>query len=361
MLPNHGANPQLIFEKLKIPLPTHINDFSENINFAGIPQTIQQGWNELLPLIEKYPHPDGEPFRSAIADYHAIEKKNVFVGNGAAEIFTLLANVLAHKKVIIVHPTFSEYEQALKAHHAEIIHITVENIVEWQLPIERLKRQMIKADALFLCTPNNPTGVLPPRQQLLELLAWGQQQQCLVILDEAFIDWVDEKQSLIVQVANNDYLCITRSMTKMYSIAGLRLGYAVTSQALVTEMGKYASQWHVNALSAVIGVQCLGEQEYVAATIEQCTKQRRYFTEFLQKNGCITTNSCTNFICFQLPQPEKSQTFYLDMLLKGIIVRHTENFRGLDGQWFRIGMKTSEQMALLEMEMTQWLTHQSFL
>lgn len=358
MLPIHGANPQLIFEKLKIPLPDRILDFSENVNFAGIPQTIQQNWGQLIPFIEKYPHPEGEPFLSAISDYHEISKECTLIGNGAAEIFTLLANLLAYKKVILVHPTFSEYEQTLQAQQAEIIHLDVTDIMEWRLPMTRLKRHMKEAEAVFLCTPNNPTGVLPPREQLKELIEYGEKQQCLVILDEAFIDWVDEKESFIPEVMTHKYLCITRSMTKMYSLAGLRLGYAVAHPTLINELKKYVSHWHINALAAIVGVQCITEKEYVQASKEQAAKQRQKFTDFLVKKGCKVTNSRVNFICFQLPHPEKSKAFYLDMLLKGIIVRHTENFRGLDGQWFRIGMKSKVNMTILEQEMSQWLNLQ---
>lgn len=354
MLPIHGANPQLLFQQLKIPMPEHVIDFSENVNFAGLPFGIKERWDEFLPLLEKYPHPKGEPFLSAIAQHHTIHNQHVFVSNGAAEIFTLLANLWAKKKVIIVHPTFSEYELTLTAQQAEIIHLDVLNIENWSLPMTKIRRQMEKAHAIYLCTPNNPTGVLPPKKQLEEIVALGEKHQCYVVLDEAFIDWIDEKRSFIQEVEKHDYLIVTRSMTKMYSLAGIRLGYAVASEKMIQQLENIASHWHVNALAATIGVECLQHEEYRLATVAHAEQQRQRFEKVLHRFGCKMTKSQTNYICFQLPQPEQSRDFYLDMLLRGMVIRHTENYRGLDGQWFRIGVKTSDKMIKLEQEMSAW-------
>lgn len=361
MLPNHGANPQLLFEQLKIPMPEKMIDFSENVNFAKMPLPIQQNWASYLPLLEKYPHPKGEPFLSEIAKYHQVKKEMVFVGNGAAEIFTLLANFFTKKKVIIVHPTFSEYESTLAAQEADIFHLEVERIEDWSLPMYRILQQMKKADAIYLCTPNNPTGVLPPREQLEEIIAQSKKNKCYVILDEAFIDWIDEKYSFIDEVEKNPYLIITRSMTKMYSLAGIRLGYAVASEEIVETLQRFAPHWHVNALAAAIGVDCLAQEEYRNVSIEQAIVQRKKFEKFLHNLNCKTTKSETNYSCFQLPDVTKSRDFYLDMLLQGIVVRHTENYRGLNGEWFRVGMKTSDQMHYLQQEMKKWFVRNGLL
>lgn len=358
MLPSHGANPELLFKKLNIPQPPQIIDFSENVNFAHIPTSIEERWQSYLPLLAKYPHPDGEPFLSAVANYHQLSKEEVLIGNGAAEIFTLLANSYAHQKVIIVHPTFSEYERTLRAQNVAIIHMEVEDIIEWTLPMNQLKQQMKEAAALYVCTPNNPTGVLPPREQLLELLKVGADLNCHIILDEAFIDWISEEESLVSELEHNPHLCIVRSMTKMYSIPGIRLGYALAKSPFITNLKKYVPNWNVNALAAHLGEVCLQEDEYRKASIIQANNRREKFILFLKENQCIVTNSRTNFVCFQLPDSTKSQAFYLDMLWKGIVMRHTENFKGLDGKWFRVGMKSSDQMLILEQEMIAWFASQ---
>ncbi|MBQ0140997.1 MAG: pyridoxal phosphate-dependent class II aminotransferase [Kurthia sp.] len=354
MLPSHGANPQLLFQQLKIPMPADVIDFSENVNFAGLPFGIKEQWGNLLPLIEKYPHPLGEPFLSAISAHHDVQKEHVFVSNGAAEIFSLLATIWAKKKVILIHPTFSEYEATLKEQQADIIHLQTVDIENWTLPMQRIRNQMAKAQAIYLCTPNNPTGVLPPKNQLEEIIQLSDRYACYVVLDEAFIDWIGEEHSFISYVQAHPYLIISRSMTKMYSLAGIRLGYAIASTQMIERLQALASHWHVNALAAEIGVQCLQQKEYKDATVIHAKQQRQKFEKVLHRFGCKTTNSLTNYICFQLPQPEKSRDFYLDMLLRGMVIRHTENYRGLDGQWFRIGIKTSEKMQRLEQEMGAW-------
>ncbi|MFJ1245034.1 aminotransferase class I/II-fold pyridoxal phosphate-dependent enzyme, partial [Bacillus amyloliquefaciens] len=84
--------------------------------------------------------------------------ENIVVGNGASELLMCLARLYERKKVLVIHPSFSEYERTLKQSHVETISIVVEDIITYQLPVEKIKAQMEKATAVYLCSPNNPTG-----------------------------------------------------------------------------------------------------------------------------------------------------------------------------------------------------------
>ncbi|MGE6513933.1 pyridoxal phosphate-dependent aminotransferase [Lysinibacillus sphaericus] len=353
-LPNHGANPQNVYHQLGLTMPTEVYDFSENVNAAGPPMFVEARWRTFYPLIQRYPNPDGEPFLSKVAKFHDVDKNSLLLGNGASELFSVLARRYSNKRVIIVHPTFSEYERTLQAAGAVIVPILVEDIIHYILPMERLQREMIDADALYICTPNNPTGVLPKKEELVQLMTYGAQVNCELVLDEAFIDWVSEDHSLIDYVITNPHVIVVRSMTKMYAIPGLRLGYLVASNTVVSELKAMLSHWNLNAFALVIGAGCLDEQEYCQQAIAYAQTQREWLQRFLQENSCQVTRSVTNYVCFALPQNQQADAFFAYCLTKGVVLRHTKNFMGLNGEWFRIGIKDITAMSYLQNCLQAW-------
>ncbi|MCM3756041.1 threonine-phosphate decarboxylase CobD [Sporosarcina aquimarina] len=346
-LPNHGANPHKLYETLNLKQPSKVLDFSENCNPAGPPEAIQTKWNELLPLIARYPDPNGEPFRTAVAEFHGIDVSQLVLGNGAAEILSLVANRYKGKRAVLVHPTFSEYEATLTSAGASITNVQASEENGFALPIDELKVAVETADVLYICTPNNPTGVLPNRTELDSLIQHAATVSCEVILDEAFIDWVDENLSFISQVKNYPNVIVVRSMTKLYAIPGIRLGYAIAHPDRIQAIKRSAPHWNINAIAAQLGTICLQQEDYRERAILQATEERLKMTSFLTARGCEVIHSVANFILFKPPVHIVAQDVFKRLLMQGIVVRHTENFKGLDGNWLRIGMKAANDMETL--------------
>lgn len=355
MLPNHGANPHHVYEALGIEKPAQLIDFSENVNFLPFP--LELSIDTLMPMITSYPDPFGEPFLSAVANYHLVNRENILLGNGAAEIFALLANVLHGERVMIIHPTFSEYEATLSAHDVTFERLIVEDVATYQLPMTAIKSALPKARAIYICTPNNPTGVLPPKDDLRQIIEWAAKSDTLVVLDEAFIDFIGEEYALIESAPDWSHVLVVRSMTKMYKIPGLRLGYAVGHETLIARLKQYAAHWHINGLAASIGTEMLKQANYRKQTVEAVTIARDAFMHFLKRHRYKTTNSVTNYVSFQLPQPSMSEAFYVFMLKRGIVLRHTKNFRGMEGNWFRVGIKAPDKMNVLKEGIEAWHEH----
>ncbi|MEK5067260.1 bifunctional adenosylcobinamide kinase/adenosylcobinamide-phosphate guanylyltransferase [Sporosarcina sp. FSL K6-1508] len=353
-LPEHGANPNDVYSKLGIAQPTQLLDFSENVNPAGPPDAITQMWPSLLSKLRTYPNPEGEPFLSAVADYHSISPASLFAGNGAAELLALLAERYRGKCAIVVHPTFSEYEATLLAKDVEIVRVFASEKDGFKLPLEELLDAMNSAAVLYLCTPNNPTGIMPARADLNVIIQHGAEVGCEIVLDEAFIDFVDESLSFIADITNNPHVIIIRSMTKMYAIPGIRLGYIAAHPSIIEGIKALAPHWNVNGLAAHIGVACLQEERYREQAIQHSNGERKKMTRFLTDHGCIVTDSVTNFISFTLGAGRDANKLYSDMLARGIVLRHSQNFRGMDGRWLRIGMKNTADMAVLRNELEKW-------
>lgn len=353
-LPEHGANPHHVYEKLGIGQPAHIIDYSENVNPAGPPKKIQEVWAELVRKISDYPDPAGEPFLSAAAKFHEIQKASIFAGNGAAELLSLIAERYRGKKAIIVHPTFSEYETTLNAKGVEIIPIDSAEEDGFKLPVEAIIEAMHSADVLYLCTPNNPTGVMPTRDELNELIHFGAETDCEIVLDEAFIDFIDEAQSFISELIQNPHVIVVRSMTKMYAIPGIRLGYVVANPSIINEIEALAPHWNVNGIAAQLGAHCLQADAYRERAIQHSNKERIKMKVFLRARNCIVAESEANFISFT-PGPERDAgKLYRYLLERGMVLRHSENFRGMDGRWLRIGMKSESDMDALKEELSKW-------
>lgn len=353
-LPEHGANPESIFKKFQMETPKDILDFSENVNPAGPPESVVKKWQELLMKLTAYPHPEGEPFLSAVAKFHDFPKECIFAGNGAAEILALIAERYRGKKAIVVHPTFSEYEATLKVKNVTITRIITLEETLFELPIDDVLQAMTTASVLYLCTPNNPTGTMPKRSDLHKIIEHGAIVNCDIVLDEAFIDFIEESLSFIHEVKNNPHLMIVRSMTKMYAIPGIRLGYMVANPIVIKEVQARASHWNVNGIAAEIGSICLQEVSYREETIAHSAVEREKMAFFLRSHGCILTNSKANFISFTLGDGRDAKELYRDMLACGIVLRHSENFVGMDGRWLRIGMKSEAAMTRLTKELTAW-------
>lgn len=349
-LPNHGANAHYLYERLRLQMPETVIDFSENVNPLGPPPFVKERWSTYEELVTKYPDSNGQPFLSAAALYHKVPVNHVVVGNGAAEIFTSLAKRYENKRAIIIHPTFSEYAATLAPYQVYIKEI----IAAQSLPLDKVLNEIKFADVIYICRPNNPTGYLIPLEEIIQIADCAKKNTCEVILDEAFLDFIDERESFIPYLKKYSNAIIVRSMTKMYAIPGLRLGYAIASEQIISDIRTYMSHWNCNAIATTIGAACLKEEEYRMQAIAFAKEMRDQFTAFLEKWRCIVLPSKTNFICFQLPNPARSKEFFEYLLKKGCVLRHTENFKGLEGKWFRVGMKEKDKMEQLQKEMTTW-------
>lgn len=354
-LPNHGANPLRLYKQAGISPPQQILDFSENVHPFGAPAFLVERWPQLFEVVSSYPDPDGEPFRTAAAEFHHVAANQVAAGNGAAEVFTWLARRYRSQQVVLVEPAFSEYRQTLEAENVEIREIQLQSENGWQVTVQNIRVAVPGCKSLYICNPHNPTGVLLGTDLLREIAKVCLEHKCELVIDEAFIDFIGEGASFMPFLAEFPHVIIVRSMTKMYAIPGLRLGYVVSQAETIGQLKQGAAHWNVNGLSASIGADLLKESAYRSKIIQGASEERLKMQQFFAANHCRTSNSTANFMSFQLPDPSSSQAFFTDLLKAGIVLRHTESFRGMDGQWFRIGMKSTKNMEKLREAITGWL------
>ena len=352
-LPLHGSNPQHLFKSLGLSLPEEYIDFSANINPLGPPPALKEKWNDFFREITVYPDPYAEKLKNRIADKEQISAESILIGNGGAELITLVARFLSGKKVVVVEPSFSEYEKACRANDCEIqYHQLLEP--HFELSKEQILPSLTNAGALFLCNPNNPTGIQYPVSTVISIIQECEKQNCFVVLDEAFYDFLVNYKSYIPYINKFSNLIIIRSMTKMFAIPGLRLGYLAAAPALIAEISRLQPHWSINSIALLAGELCLQNEEYIKETQVYISEERERLSTFFKKNNFVMTSSQVNFYLLRDSNQKEQNKLFEFLLLKGIIPRHTFNFPGLEGNWLRFAIKSKDENSKLMEVLLEW-------
>ncbi|WP_270180080.1 threonine-phosphate decarboxylase CobD [Alkalihalobacillus sp. CinArs1] len=354
-LPSHGSNPHYLYKSLNLTKPDRYSDFSANLNPIGPPLELKERWNDSFEAITTYPDPKALSLTKKLANEWNVDEANVLIGNGGAELISLVGRFLAGKRVCIVQPTFSEYENACRSNGCEVLNHSLEE-GDWELDAASIINKMKQVDALFLCSPNNPTGLAYSETEIKMLLDETKKHNCYLVMDEAFMDFLSDERSIIPYTHTYQKLIVLRSLTKMYAIPGLRIGYMVANEGVINAVKKSQPHWSVNALALLAGEVCLNQYDHVKKTRHLIQQERENLQRFFDAHSFQYSRSSVNF--YLLRDHEKNdQSELLHYLLHNEIVpRHTYNFAGLDGRWLRFAIRTpSENQRLMEV-LKRWRT-----
>lgn len=351
--PKHGANPEHLISSLGKTLKENSIDFSVNTNPLGCPTFIKEDWPSFLGLVEHYPDPYGERLKEKIAEHNDVQVEQVLLGNGAAELIFLIGQLFQGERALIVEPTFIEYHDSCEAFGCEVQSLILKEEDGWQLHYERIESKLAEVDLVFLCHPNNPTGVVYEANLFTRLLERAEETKTMLVIDEAFYDFCEESHSLAEYTKTSKQLIVLRSMTKMYAIAGLRLGYLLAHKEVVAKLTRLLPHWNVNGLAQEIGFRCLQEDKFVARTKQTIAKEREKLTRVLTELGYYCSPSKVNY--FLLRDPDASSDELLNYLLdEGIVSRHTHNFHGLNGNYLRLAIKLADENERLLAALKRW-------
>ncbi len=333
----HGGNIYVIARKTGIAT-RNLLDFSANINPLGFSPRIKNILRHCDQLIRNYPDRECLDLIHTISRYHGIPAASILVGNGSTEFIFLLPRVLKPKKTLLVIPTFSEYEAAVGSINGKVSYFKTLESNEFAITVENLFKELRNGyDALYICNPNNPTGVLTDKEKLLEILNAALPLGTQVILDETFIDF-NENQSLkdMIQLYENMY--ILRSMTKFFGLPGLRAGYIFSSKGNIAKLRAHQEPWTMNALAQYASIESLRDQQFIRKTICYLQSARTELITALSTIPCLKIfPSAANFLLLKLDESE----LYESLLQKGVIIRKCDSFKGLNEHFFRIAVRTT--------------------
>ena len=316
-------------------------DFSANINPLGMPESVEKAILNSLSASLHYPDPFCRQLRAEIAAKEKVKAEEILCGNGGADLIYRLVYALKPKQALVTAPTFAEYEEALRQVGARIHHY---NLPESMKIGEKLLESITEdLELIFVCNPNNPTGLLTDRSLLQRLLERAETLGIWVCVDECFLDFVKEKEAYTLTGFLNRYphLVILKSFTKLYAMPGLRLGYVLSGNgALLRKMQQAGQPWGVSELAMEAGIAALKETNYREQTIALVDKEREFLMSGLTKLGCKVWPGKANYLCFRIAGEPR---LYEKLLEHGILIRRCENYHNLTEQDYRIAVRTHEE------------------
>ena len=297
---------------------------------------------ESVADIEHYPDVRCEALREAISGFEQVNMEEILCGNGAAELFFAAVQAVRPQKALVTAPSFSEYEEALRSVGAEVEYYYLCEEDNFQIREDYVDKLSEEIDMIFLCNPNNPTGQIIDRDMLIKILGRCKKQNIIVILDECFLEFLDEPNRYEMSDLREEYpnLLIIKAFTKIFSMPGLRLGYAISSnQDTLEEMSWKLQQWNVSVPAQMAGVAALERpEEYIRQTREYVSGQREYMRNIMKMMGYVVFASKANYLFFKgRPGLEK------EALEAGFLIRDCQNYEGLSEGFYRIAVRTKEE------------------
>ena len=332
---HHGGD---IYDKPQ----TDLLDFSANINPFGLPLTVIQAAQQAVLNADVYPDPEVQKLTDAISDTCRISSSYVAFSNGACELIFRLAQTLRTGTALIPAPAFSEYEQAFFAAGTHILHIPLLEEDRFHLTRSIFPLLSQKPDVLVLCNPNNPTGHTIAPALITEILDVCRQQNTFVLLDECFIDFLDDPHlhTQRHRIETDPNLMILNAFTKIYAMPGLRLGYAFTSNtALLDKMNEISQPWGVSQVAQAAGLAALKEIDYVQKSRAHISGERPWLMEQLSRCGVQVVGGEANYLFFKTHLPDLKEL----LLQENILIRSCANYNGLTQFYYRVSVRLRHQ------------------
>lgn len=317
-------------------------DFSSNVNPLGPSPAAVRAVKKSLPSLSRYPDPETAELRSAIARYHGIKPGQVACGNGSNGLIHLVPRVFRPRKVLIPLPTFTEYAAAAEAAGAEVVPLPLTEHGGFRLDPVDMAFALKGVDLAFLCNPNNPTGRLIAKSEMMEIARYAVQEGARLVVDEAFMDFI-EADSLVKEAARSSHLICIRAFTKFFGLSGLRIGYAVSSDENAALLRDHTEPWAVNIPAERAAIAALGDWGHIRKTRSTIEKEReRLLSELRILPGVEPFPAFANFIFLKLASV--SGPALTDKLaLRGILIRDCSSFPGLGNRYIRIAVRTRRE------------------
>lgn len=336
MRPTHGGDwARYEMEYGALPL-----DFSANTSPLGLPGGVKAAVIDSLEYADRYPDPRCRALTAKLEAHHQVPPESVLCGNGAADLIDRLALALRPGNALVTAPTFGEYAVALERVGCEVRAFPLRQENHFQLTEDFLDWITPETDVVFLCEPNNPTGVTCPRTLLERVLERCRETGTLLVVDECFGDFLDRPEEHTMVPWLEEHLLILKAFTKFYAMAGLRLGYCLSgNHPLLEAMARAGQPWPVSTPAQAAGVAALQEHDYGRQLRILIQTQRPRLAEALAALGCSVVPGEANYLLFFCPVPELETK----LRRRGILIRNCANYMGLCPGWYRVAVRTGPE------------------
>ena len=345
----HGGNVWDASSRLGLPVG-EIIDFSASINPCGPSRHVKEAIRRSLPLLPSYPDPDNNSLRESLASFHGLSPNEILPANGSTELIYLIPQVLKPRSALIIEPAFSEYRASLLLSGSSVDSFMLKERDGFSLSPERLVEALRgrRYSLVYLGNPANPTGSLIKRDEVIRVASICKKAGAYLVVDEAFIDFKEE-ESLKRCVRRFGNLLVLRSMTKFFSLTGLRLGYMVADERIIKRFKDRIPPWSVNTLASASAVAALKDRGYMERTKGWLEKERPFLLKGLGSiEGLKAYPSNANFVMARIDKNGLDAPRLKRLLLReGILIRELSDFRGLGKRYFRVAVKRRGENRML--------------
>ncbi|WP_125770138.1 pyridoxal phosphate-dependent aminotransferase [Companilactobacillus furfuricola] len=333
--------------------PTNeILDFSANINPLGMPEKLVSSLKDSIKDLVYYPDVHYRSLRQNLGSYYQYDAEKIWVGNGSVELIFNVIETIDAKNALLLAPSFAEYERAFAKNNSQINYYYLKETTNFKLEINDflayLKANQ-QIDCICLANPNNPTGDLLNVFQLRQLANYCNHHGIWLILDEAFIDFLDNKKqfSFVGELTETDSVVIIKSLTKYFAIPGLRLGMALfPNRQFVNTLMENCEPWSVNTFAAGLSLDVFNDQSFAMQTSQWLHQEKTYLESELAKILEIKVYpSAVNYYLLRCEKIDLATA----LLKRGCLIRNCNNYRGLENGYYRIAVRShAENVQLIQ-------------
>ena len=315
-------------------------DFSANVSPLGLPEGVAQAIRDALPQADRYPDPLCRTLRAALSRAEGVPQEHILCGNGAADLIFRLVWAAKPRRALVTAPTFAEYAAALDTAGCEVKRFFLGEAEDFAVTDALVDAVDESTDMVFLCQPNNPTGQLASPGLVEKLLRRCEACGAILAVDECFLDFLPDADRWTAKpLLESSSLVIFKAFTKLYGMAGVRLGYCLSADAALLEKMRNAGQpWAVSSLAQAAGVAALKETAYVARVRALIAAQKPKLTAGLRALGLRVIEGRANYLLLQGPETLGGQ-----LRQKGVVLRGCANYPELDASWYRTAVRTGPE------------------
>ena len=318
-------------------------NFSSNVWYEGAPKSLLAFLEQHLPSIQNYPDPNAENLANLIVSHFNLPESSCIINNGATEAFYLIANTFHGGSATVCTPTFSEYEQACIANN-----IKIEFIDRKQAHLHDYKTPVA-----FICNPNNPDGFTNTKEEVTQMAK--NNPDTFFIIDEAYTEFSGDPISCTSLIHDTSNVILVKSLTKLFCIPGLRLGYIVANPSITSKLAKHKMPWNINTLAIQAGEFVFKNYEKLVPDFNTHLKEVEKLKEEISKlEGFDVLPTTTSYFLVKLSKPKASQLKSYLANQHQLLIRNASNFRTLDEHYIRIAGQTKEKNQLLIHALKQW-------
>lgn len=318
-------------------------NFSSNVWYKGAPESLIRFLKEKISTIESYPAPNAEEVSFLIEKHHHIKPQSVIVTNGATEAFYLVANTFHGCSVTICNPSFSEYELASKVNKLAIHFTDRKSVLTHQF----------KTDIAFICNPNNPDGFENTPEEIETLIQ--QYPNTLFIIDEAYVEFTSSSISCIELTKTYKNILLIKSLTKLFCIPGLRLGYIIGHSSFINKIGSHKMPWNVNSMALHAASFIFKNYNNIYPDFDDCFKTTSSLKKAIQKiKGFDVINTNTTYFLIKLQKPLAKELKEYLVTKHQLLIRNASNFNTLNNHYIRVASQSPQKNQLLINALQQW-------